>query len=481
MSLEKKKDSEFKEINNYESCLDYLQSILNPITERFTKFYLSTIETDSEFIIPVEFCEPTYKQPVPKFKVKIFFKVAKNFNLSSSPIQFQVENELVYFPFFNSINTQYFNRLIDRVYYNKEKISEGLKLHTTFESTRLIDTNGEKLNLYRIEDEENLFSNNNSDHFNFSQKVEFMSLEYLYKLVNSLWKTLSHEHDEYIEYDNFKNIFLYTELKSYSNDHIRKLWNYSCSSSKKDNPTETEKEIILFKDFLVLAVDLIQNLKAYYIFLYKENNNRYIDDKINSSVEIMNNHFKEMDYEGNLEISYKDLKDCLSKENDLFTRKEIEKILLQINPNKKFEYWKFDKILKIVYKDNFDYEKLIKEDKIYRYLITIFSNQDKLKTGFLNYSQMRYALLIDEKLKLSKMQILIILNFLNIKENIDYYKDSILIRNIIFEIFDPEIAIQKIDILDEKYQKFNQFEDRYDENFKNIINVSKSKVYTLYI
>ena len=67
----------------------------------------------------------------------------------------------------------------------------------------------------------------------------------------------------------------------------------------------------------------------------------------------MNYHFKEYDTDNNQEISFENLKKSLLKENELFTRKDIEIILRQINPESNFQYWKFDKILHILYYNHF--------------------------------------------------------------------------------------------------------------------------------
>ena len=105
-----------------------------------------------------------------------------------------------------------------------------------------------------------------------------------------------------------------------------------------------------------------------------------------------------------LEVSLK-AKDSLNKENELFSRCEVEIILKQINPNTKFKYWKFDKILRILYSDYFDYNKLVKEDKIYKYLINIFSKQDELQKKVIHYEKIEYALMIENKLNLAKSQV----------------------------------------------------------------------------
>jgi hypothetical protein len=150
---------------------------------------------------------------------------------------------------------------------------------------------------------------------------------------------------------------------------------------------------------------MIHCLRSFYIAKYKAENSEYSNNKIQTSVEIMNTHFKEYDHDDNNEISFENLKKCLSKESELFSRKDIEIILRQVNPNTNFEYWKFDKILKILYEKNFDYEQLMKEDKIYRYLIKLFSKQDVDNRKRLHYKKMKYTLLIEDKLKLNKTQV----------------------------------------------------------------------------
>lgn len=270
-------------------------------------------------------------------------------------------------------------------------------LHTTFESTRLSDQQGSKVKLYTIEDEENLFTNNYSEHFFYENKVNFTTITELDNLIKQFWKALVSDNNG-MSFNSFLNIFKYSDLCSYSNEHIAKLWKYTSTM---------HKETISYQEFLLFAVDLIHCRKAFYISEHKSKNNQYLNNKIKKAVEIMNQHFKEMDLEDNSEISFKNLKDCLSKENELFSRKEIELILKQINPNvnKNFEYWKFENILRILYYDNFDYNQLMKEDKIYKYLITIFSAQDELKIGKIHYMKMRYAFLIEEKLKMNKTQV----------------------------------------------------------------------------
>ena len=157
------------------------------------------------------------------------------------------------------------------------------------------------------------------------------------------------------------------------------------------------------------------------------------------------------------------------KENELFTRRDIEIICQKINPNNNFEYWKFDKILKILHQDHFNYTELCKTDKIYNYLINIFSKQDTHLDGKISYKNMRYALRIENKIKLNKTQILILLNFFtqNGEETIDYYKNSITLRNIIEELFCSNLALQKLEFANPKFNEYTNFEDLYD-SYKKI-------------
>ena len=55
---------------------------------------------------------------------------------------------------------------------------------------------------------------------------------------------------------------------------------------------------------------------------------------------------------------------------------------------------------------------------------------------------------------------------------IDYYKGSILLRNVIEELHNPSISLQKLELSNDKYLKFEYFEDRYDDCYKKINDVS---------
>ena len=211
----------------------------------------------------------------------------------------------------------------------------------------------------------------------------------------------------------------------------------------------------------------------------------------------MNLHFKEYDFENNQEISFENLKKCLLKENELFTRTEIEIILKQINPDQNFQYWKFDRILRILYYKYFNYQKLISEDKIYKYLITIFSKQDPYKTGKLHYKKMKQAFLTENKIKFEKTEILLLLNQFDINKNpeIEYYPASLILRNIVEYLLSGEIGMQKIDITQSQYTKYEHFFDdydkycnqiqeifiKYDEDFDHLLNKNEFKKFITWL
>ena len=385
-----------------EECINFLQSILDKISNRFTKKYLNPTENNNEpkfFFIPVEFFERKNKLPIPEFKVEFLFKVGKS--LKKSELSFQIENESVYYPLFNSLNLSYFESLIDRVLLDKFKLSKALHLQTNFELSRILNLNGETKKLFTIEEDEQIFTNNKSDYYKYDGvdlNFNVPNVEEIDKLIKIMWKTLvdtelrektdqkskkkkeeeknqeeteKKEVELFMNYDKFKLLFEYGNLDM-SEENIQKLWKYT--NKKK---TET----INYEDFANFAIFLIHCLSAWNIALYKHKNNNCFEKKIQNCVEIMNLHFKEYDSENNEEISFENLKKCLLKENELFTRKEIEIILQQINPEKNFQYWKFDRILRILYYKNFNYQKLMNEDKIYKYLINIFQKQDPFKTG----------------------------------------------------------------------------------------------------
>lgn len=441
-----------------ETAEKYLKEIVEKISERFTKKYLSIQDAEENFIQTVEFFEPQNKKPVPPQKVKITFKFNKK--LHDEDLLFQIENESVFYPFYESINLNYFETLLDRVVNNKNQSSKALLLQTNFESTRMLNLVGENLKLYTIDEEEDILSNNKSEYFHTDFKFKQLDIKEIDKLIKLLWKTLTNNNTEDLNLNSFKLLFTYGKL-NFAKAHYEKLWKYT----DKDRNGR-----ISYQEFVTFSIDLIQCLKAFFIAKYKSENNEYIKNKIKSCVEIMNMHFKEYDHEDNQEISFDNLKKCLAKENELFSRKEIEIILKQINPIKNFEYWKFDKILKILYIDNFNFTQLMKEDKIYKYLIKIFSAQDVDQSDMLHNRKMKYAFLIEDKLKLNKTQIKIILNFFNISEipEIKYYKASLIIRDIIEELFSADMPMQKIDITSPAYNNYIPFEDEYDIHMKNI-------------
>jgi hypothetical protein len=60
------------------------------------------------------------------------------------------------------------------------------------------------------------------------------------------------------------------------------------------------------------------------------------------------------------------------------------------------------------------------------------------------------------------------LNFFDIQTNpeVDYYKASLIIRNVIFELFSGDISMQKLEMTNSKFAQYKYFEDNYDSYFK---------------
>ena len=502
-----------------EEIQSLLERILEKISSRFVKKYLPPMENileDTQFFIPVEFYECKNKRPIPEHKVIIIFKVGRN--LDKKHIFFQIENESVSYPLFSSINLSYFESIIDRVLLDKYKTSQALHLQSNFESTRILNLNGETKKLYTILDKENIFLNNKSEYYRYEGvdlNFKIRTDDEILKLIKILWKTLvandlkpmsviidelkkekekekeknnelnnattgkkkkelKKEEEELFEekvkklkeerkqecenltmsYSQFKLFFEYSKCEM-SEENIAKLWKYT--NKKK---TET----IQFQEFVIFAVYLIHSLGAFYIAKYKHEHNNCFENKINNCVNIMNYHFKEYDTDNNQEISFENLKKSLLKENELFTRKDIEIILRQINPESNFQYWKFDKILHILYYDHFNYQKLMEEDKIYNYLIQIFRKQDPHHVGKLHYKKMKLAFLTEDKIKFDKTEILILLAQFDIYKcpEIDYYQASLLLRNIVEYLLGSDIGMQKLNIKDNN-NVYEDFEDEYDE------------------
>ena len=500
-----------------------LERILDKIASRFVKKYLPPLENvleETQFFIPVEFYECKNKLPVPEHKVVVIFKV--NRNLNKDGVFFQIENESVSYPLFKSINLSYFESIIDRVLLDKYKTSQALHLQSNFESTRILNLNGETKKLYTILDEENIFLNNKSDYYRYDGvdlNFKIPSIDDILRLVKVMWKTLVANNlkpmstiiDEYkkerekalelekekstskkskkemkkeeeeemeqeinklkekrkeecknlsMSYEQFKLFFEYSKCQM-SEENISKLWKYT-------NKKKTEN--IEFPEFVNFAVYLIHTLGAYYISKYKHEHNNCFENKIQNCVNIMNFHFKEYDTDNNQEITFENLKKSLLKENELFTRKEIEIILRQINPETNFQYWKFDKILHILYYNYFNYQKLMEQDKIYKYLIKIFQKQDPHHTGKLHYKKMKLAFLTEDKIKFDKTEILLLLAQFDICKDpeIEYFPASLLIRNIVEYLLGSEIGMQKIQIMQGGCGDYEDYEDDYDKYCKQV-------------
>ena len=497
----------------------FLQRILDKISSRFVKRYLPPLENvleETQFFIPVEFYECKNKLPVPEHKVVVIFKILRT--LQKDGIFFQIENESVSYPLFKSINLSYFESIIDRVLLDKYKTSQALYLQSNFESTRILNLNGETKKLYTILDEENIFLNNRSEYYRYEGvdlNFKTPTIDDIHRLIRVLWKTLvandlkpmstvieefkkekeknaeqqdklkktkkdmKKEEEEWEEeinklkekrkeecksltmsYDQFKLFFEYSKCNM-SEENIAKLWKYT-NKKKHEN--------IEYAEFVNFAVYLVHSIGAFSIAKYKHVHNNCFENKIKKCVEIMNLHFKEYDTENNQEITFENLKKSLLKENELFTRKEIEIILRQINPDGNFQYWKFDRILRILYYNYFNYQKLMEEDKIYKYLITIFQKQDPYKTGKLHYKKMKLAFLTEDKIKFDKTEILLLLNQFDINKDpeIEYYPASLMLRNIVEYLLGSEIGMQKINIMQNGNLEYEDYEDEYDKYCKEI-------------
>ncbi len=87
-------------------------------------------------------------------------------------------------------------------------------------------------------------------------------------------------------------------------EKIQKLWKYT---------DKNKQNAISYADFVTFALDLLHCLRAYHISVQKEKSNKYIQNKIKTCLEIMNQHFKEYDFEENQEISFENFKKCLEK------------------------------------------------------------------------------------------------------------------------------------------------------------------------
>ena len=453
---------------------------------------------------------------MPEHKVVVIFKILRT--LQKDGIFFQIENESVSYPLFNSINLSYFESIIDRVLLDKYKTSQALYLQSNFESTRILNLNGETKKLYTILDEENIFLNNKSEYYRYEGvdlNFKTPSIDDIHRLIRVLWKTLVANNlkpmstviEEYkkekeknaeqqdklkktkkdlkkeeeeledeinklrekrkeeckaltMSYEKFKLFFEYSKCNM-SEENIAKLWKYT-------NKKKTEN--IEYPEFVNFAVYLVHSFGAFSIARYKHLHNNCFENKIKKCVEIMNLHFKEYDTDNNQEITFENLKKSLLKENELFTRKEIEIILRQINPDGNFQYWKFDRILRILYYNYFNYQKLMEEDKIYKYLINIFQKQDPYKTGKLHYKKMKLAFLTEDKIKFDKSEILMLLNLFDINKDpeIEYFPASLMLRNIVEYLLGSEIGMQKINIMQSGNLEYEDYEDEYDKYCKEI-------------
>ena len=98
-------------------------------------------------------------------------------------------------------------------------------------------------------------------------------------------------------------LFFYGKL-NIKEEKIKKLWKYS---------DKNKQNAITYSEFTTFALDLLHSLRSFHIATQKEKSNKYIQNKIKQCLEIMNQHFKEYDFEENQEISFENFKKCLEK------------------------------------------------------------------------------------------------------------------------------------------------------------------------
>jgi hypothetical protein len=156
------------------------------------------------FSIQIDFFEPEVKKPVPLQKVKLLFKIPMS--LKDAAVSFQIENEAVFYPLFDSINLNFFETLLDRITRDKDKSSKSLLLHTNFESTRILTLTGDNLKLYTVEEEESILTNNNSDFFKYMFDFNDFDTDDIERAIRGLWKALNVENKEKIIFDDFKYV-----------------------------------------------------------------------------------------------------------------------------------------------------------------------------------------------------------------------------------------------------------------------------------
>jgi hypothetical protein len=159
------------------------------------------------FSIQIDFFEPEIKKPVPLQKVKLFFKIPMN--LKDVQISFQIENEAVYYPLFDSVNLNFFETLLDRITRDKDKSAKSLLLHTNFESTRILSLTGDNLKLYTVDEEESILTNNNSEYFRCFYDFSSFDTDDIEKAIQNLWKALNVEKAEKITINEFKFVSRY--------------------------------------------------------------------------------------------------------------------------------------------------------------------------------------------------------------------------------------------------------------------------------
>lgn len=170
--------------------------------------------------IAVEFFEPKIKQPIPLEKVRICFRVHKKFSKEkyAKDIKFNIENESVFYGFYETLNLNYFEvyifiqqALIDRILLNKKVSNKTLILATNFESTRTIDLVGEKIKYYTDDEAEAILSNSASgdrNYFDYEETFAYRESNFIFKDIHSLWKALNPEKHKTITFEQFEKVII---------------------------------------------------------------------------------------------------------------------------------------------------------------------------------------------------------------------------------------------------------------------------------
>jgi Ca2+-binding EF-hand superfamily protein len=110
---------------------------------------------------------------------------------------------------------------------------------------------------------------------------------------------------------------------------------------------------------------------------------------------------------------------------------------------------------------------------------------------------MKQAFLTEKKIKFEKTEILLLLNQFDINKNpeIEYYPASLILRNIVEYLLSGEIGMEKIDINQPQYLKYEHYFDdydkycnqikeifiRYDEDYDHLLNKNEFKKFITWL